>query len=173
MQTVHNAFKSSLEEILRVDANTGLELLDHEQHTQVYVSVQEYSNPECESEDNTAKDHRKTRDSKTLINESKMGTVSQTVSQNSEPVYHQPNNTQGGKPTGKQSVFDHEAYEIHAQASKGAVARIRMDSCIESKSHFITSTVKEEISTVPYYSKRHTQNATTDTHFYHSLEKTN
>ena len=101
-----------------------------------------------------------------------MGRVSQTVLQNSEPVYHQPNNTQGGKPTGKQPVFDDQAYEIHAQASKrpGAVAQIRM----ESKPYFVTSTVKEEISTVPYYcSKNHTLNATTDTHFYHSLEKTN
>ena len=43
------------------------------------TSVQKkYSNPECESEDNnTAKDHRKTRDTKTLINERKMGIVSQ------------------------------------------------------------------------------------------------
>lgn len=54
-----------------------------------------------------------------------MGIVSQTVLQNSEPVNHQPNNTQGGKFTGKQPVFDDEAHEIHAQASKspGAVAQ--------------------------------------------------
>lgn len=67
------------------------------------------------------------------------------MSQNSEPVYDQPNNTQGGKPTGKQPVFDDKAYEIHTQASKAAVAQIRMDSCIESKPHFVTSTGKEEI----------------------------
>ena len=60
LQTVHDAFKSSLEETLRVDVNADLELLDHEQHAQVYASAQEYSNPECESEDNsTAKDHGK------------------------------------------------------------------------------------------------------------------
>ncbi len=61
---------------------------------------------------------------------------------------------------------------IHIQASKGAIARIKMDS--ESKSHI--STVKKETSTVPHYGKNPTKTATTESdtlHFYHSLEKTN
>ena len=39
LQTMHDAFKSSLEETSHVDMNTDLELLDHEQHTQVYISA--------------------------------------------------------------------------------------------------------------------------------------
>jgi hypothetical protein len=100
-----------------------------------------------------------------------MGRAPQTVLQNYEPVYIQPNETQNliGKPIGKQPAFDDEAYAIHTQGSKGAVAQIMTDS--ESKSH--TSTVKEETSTVPHYGKNHTQTATaeSDTHFYIVLKK--
>ncbi len=37
----------------------------------------------------------------------------QTVLQNYEPVYNQPNKTQTGKPTGKQPVFDDEACAVY------------------------------------------------------------
>ena len=44
LQTVHNDFKSSLEETSCVDANADLELLSHEEDTQVYFNAQEYNN---------------------------------------------------------------------------------------------------------------------------------
>ena len=56
---MHNAVKSSLEETSCVDANADLELLKI--YTQVYISAQEYNNPEVSGcvDENTAKDHRK------------------------------------------------------------------------------------------------------------------
>ena len=71
LQTMHNAFKSPLEEASCTDVNAYLELQSHEEDTEVHFNVQEYSDTvglEC-MDDETANNQRKMKDSEVDIYE--------------------------------------------------------------------------------------------------------